>query len=400
MKTRFILGFVMLGLGFSALAQDATKDLPEAPSATIAPQKPKAAPQTPPAAPTEQKASPVDTSSPGLTDLTPKPQAPSASAPETQQPSQPAATQKPSDTTPESDQSAETIVKHVREVNVVFTVTDKHGRFVKDLKKEDIKVLDDNKPQNVLDFRSETDLPLRVGLLVDASNSIRDRFKFEQEAAIEFLNQIVRPKSDKAFIIGFDSVAEVTQDYTDSTESLARGVRMLKAGGGTALFDAIYYACREKLQNPPPSGVAGNRRAIILLSDGDDNQSRVTREEAVEMAQRAEVIIYAISTNITGIKSRGDKVLERFAETTGGRLFTPFKLQDVADAFTEIQDELRSQYAISYHPNDFAEDGRYRTIAIDAPAKKNLRVRSRKGYYAPKSTAQTSSPNAQAQNAQ
>jgi VWFA-related protein len=146
--------------------------------------------------------------------------------------------------------------------------------------------------------------------------------------------------------------------------------------------------------------VAGNRRAIILLSDGDDNQSRVTREEAVEMAQRAEVIIYAISTNITGIKSRGDKVLERFAETTGGRLFTPFKLQDVADAFTEIQDELRSQYAISYHPNDFAEDGRYRTIAIDAPAKKNLRVRSRKGYYAPKSTAQTSSPNAQAQNAQ
>ena len=401
MKIRFILGFAILGLGFSALAQDAAKELPEAPSATITPQKPQAAPQTPPAVPAEQKVQPAETSSPALTDLTPKSQAPSPSTPGTQQHSQPPAAQKPSDITPESDQSAETIRKDVREVNVVFTVTDKHGRFVKDLKKEDIKVLDDNKPQDVLSFRSETDLPLRVGLLVDASNSIRDRFKFEQEAAIEFLNQIVRPKSDKAFVIGFDSVAEVTQDYTDSTESLARGVRMLKAGGGTALFDAIYYACREKLQNPPASGVAGNRRAIILLSDGDDNQSRVTREEAVEMAQRAEVIIYAISTNITGIKSRGDKVLERFAETTGGRLFTPFKLQDVADAFTEIQDELRSQYAISYHPNDFAEDGRYRTIAIDAPSKKNLRVRSRKGYYAPKSTASsTTSQNAQAQNAQ
>lgn len=400
MKTRLILGFAILGLGFSAFAQDATKDLPEAPSATITPQKPQAAPQTPPPAPAEQKAPPADTSSPALTDLAPKTQTPSSSASGTKQQSQPPATQKPSDITPESDQSAETIRKDVREVNVVFTVTDKHGRFVKDLKKEDIKVLDDNKPQDVLSFRSETDLPLRVGLLVDASNSIRDRFKFEQEAAIEFLNQIVRPKSDKAFVIGFDSVAEVTQDYTDSTESLARGVRMLKAGGGTALFDAIYYACREKLQNPPASGVAGNRRAIILLSDGDDNQSRVTREEAVEMAQRAEVIIYAISTNITGIKSRGDKVLERFAETTGGRLFTPFKLQDVADAFTEIQDELRSQYAISYHPNDFTEDGRYRTIAIDAPSKKNLRVRSRKGYYAPKSTASTTSRNAQAQNAQ
>jgi VWFA-related protein len=129
---------------------------------------------------------------------------------------------------------------------------------------------------------------------------------------------------------------------------------------------------------------------MILLSDGEDNQSRVTREEAVEMAQRAEVIIYAISTNITGIKTRGDKVLERFAETTGGRLFTPFKLQDVADAFTEIQDELRSQYALTYHPADLVKDGRYRTIAIDAPNKKNLKVRARKGYYAPKPDNTTS----------
>jgi VWFA-related protein len=405
MKTRLILGCLALGLGISAFAQTSSKDLPEAPSSTIAP--PKQQPQSPPppaqTAPTEQ--SPANSNqSPTLTDLTPKQQAAPATPAQSQSPSrtqepqqeQKPGEQKPSDVTPDSDVPAATIKTIVNEVNVVFTVTDKHGRFVKDLKKEDVKVFDDNKPQDIRSFRTDTDLPLRVGLLIDASNSIRDRFKFEQEAAIEFLNQIVRPKSDKAFVIGFDSVAEVTQDYTDSTESLARGVRMLKAGGGTALFDAVYYACREKLQNPP-SGPNANasRRAMILLSDGEDNQSRVTREEAVEMAQRAEVIIYAISTNITGIKTRGDKVLERFAETTGGRLFTPFKLQDVADAFTEIQDELRSQYAVSYHPPDLVRDGRFRTISIDLPAKKSLKVRSRKGWYAPKAepTASQNSSN-------
>jgi VWFA-related protein len=400
MKTRFILGCAILGFGVCAFGQSSSKDLPEAPSATIAP-KPQAptqdrrpaaqAPATDSDAPGNQQpstAQPAGTSQPSAeTGAKSQPANPPSGNPAQQ--NQPAASQKPSEGQ-EVNGPAETIKRTVNEVNVVFTVTDKHGRFVKDLKKEDIKVLDDNKPQEIRSFRSETDLPLRVGLLIDASNSIRDRFKFEQEAAIEFLNQIVRSQKDKAFVIGFDSVSEVTQDYTDSTESLARGVRMLKAGGGTALFDAVYYACREKLMNPPASSEGGSRRAIILLSDGEDNQSRVAREEAVEMAQRAEVIIYVISTNITGIKTRGDKVLERFAEMTGGRLFTPFKLQDVADAFTEIQDELRSQYAISYHPPDFALDGRYRSISIDAPAKKNLRVRARKGYYAPKAVATTS----------
>jgi VWFA-related protein len=390
MKIRLILGCAALGLSIAGFGQSSSSELPEAPSSTITPQKPKSQDPTPPAQTpqAQQQPAPAD-QQPTLTDLSPKqqqaPANPSPANAQEQQPTKPGG-QKPTDVTPDPN-GPETVIKvNANEVNVVFTVTDKHGRFVKDLKKEDIKVLDDNKPQQIRSFRSETDLPLRVGLLIDASNSIRDRFKFEQEAAIEFLNQIVRPRSDKAFVIGFDSVAEVTQDYTDSTESLARGVRMLKAGGGTALFDAVYYACREKLAEPPagPNTANGSRRAMILLSDGEDNQSRVTREEAVEMAQRAEVIIYAISTNITGIKSRGDKVLERFAETTGGRLFTPFKLQDVADAFTEIQDELRSQYALSYHPGDFVKDGRYRTITIDAPNKKNLRVRARKGYYAPK----------------
>jgi len=218
-------------------------------------------------------------------------------------------------------------------------------------------------------------------LLVDASNSVRDRFKFEQEAAIEFLNAIIRRRYDKAFVIGFDATPEVTQDFTDDTSGLSAGVRMLRPGGGTALYDALYFACRDKLLKQEQTGPV--RRAIILLTDGEDNLSHVTREEAIEMAQRAEVIVYTISTNISGMKSKGDKVLERIAEATGGRAFFPFQMRDVADAFLSIQEELRSQYAVAYKPADFAANGRYRTIEILAQDR-NLKVRTRKGYYAPK----------------
>ncbi len=280
------------------------------------------------------------------------------------------------------DDSLTVIRKRVDEVNVVFTVTDKREHFVKDLTESDFRVIDDNKPGAVQSFSRQTNLPLRVGLLIDASNSVRDRFKFEQEAAIEFLNQIVRPRYDKAFVIGFDTTPEVTQDFSDSAEALSHGVRMLRPGGGTAMFDAIYFACRDKLMQED-KGVLATRRAIILLSDGDDNQSRVSMGEALEMAQRAEVVIYTISTNTSGVVLRGDKVLKHFAEETGGKAFFPFKIEDVANAFTEISDELRSQYAISYKPADFLSDGKYRKIEILAENKK-YRVRARKGYYAPR----------------
>lgn len=283
----------------------------------------------------------------------------------------------------DADNPVETITHDVNRVNVIFTVTDKHGKFVKDLQQNDFRVMDDSKPAAAIEgFSRETNLPLRVGLLIDASNSIRERFTFEQEAAIEFLSSIIRPRSDQAFVLGFDTTPEITADFTDNSEKLARGVRLLRPGGGTALWDAIYYACRDKLQKAH----AGNtvRRAIILLSDGDDNQSRVTREEAIEMAQRAEVIIYAISTNVSGVKLRGDKYMERVAEATGGRAFFPFKIQDVANAFSEVQDELRSQYSLAYKPADLRTDGKYHSIDILAQNHKNLRVRARKGYFAPK----------------
>ncbi len=278
---------------------------------------------------------------------------------------------------------ATTIHRTVSEVNVVFTVTDKHGHYVKDLQKQDIQVIDDGRPAiEIRSFSRQTDLPLQVGLLVDASNSVRDRFKFEQQSAIEFLNQTIRPRYDKAFVVGFDSTPEVTQDFTDDSGLLDDGVHALRPGGGTALFDAIYFASRDKLMKADQAN-GPVRRAIILLSDGDDNQSHVTREEAIEMAERAEVIIYTISTNISGDKSSGDKVLQRIADATGGRAFFPFQLTDVANAFGEIQDELRSQYAVSYKPAGFELDGRYRTIEIAVLGHKGDHVRSRHGYYAP-----------------
>jgi VWFA-related protein len=281
----------------------------------------------------------------------------------------------------ESDEAVTTLRKTVNEVHVVFTVTDRHGRYIKDLKSNDFRVIDDQLPTELHSFYNETDLPLQVGLLVDASNSVRDRFKFEQEAAIEFLNSIIRPRYDEAFVVGFDATPEVTQDFTDSTESLSNGVRMLRAGGGTAMYDALYFACRDKLLKHEQSKPV--RRAIILLSDGEDNLSHVTREESIEMALRADTIVYTISTNISGMKGKGDKTLERIAEATGGRAFFPFQMRDVSDSFLSIQEELRSQYALAYKPANFTPDGRYRTIEILAQDR-NLKVRAKKGYYSPK----------------
>jgi Ca-activated chloride channel homolog len=158
-------------------------------------------------------------------------------------------------------------------------------------------------------------------------------------------------------------------------------VHDLRPGGGTALYDALYFACRDKLLKSPQN--TPSRRAIILLSDGEDNLSHVSREEAIEMAQRAEAIVYTISTNVSGTKGKGDRVLERIADATGGRAFFPFQIRDVANAFSEIQNELRSQYAISYKPADLRKDGHYRTIEIVANDRKNFRVRARRGWYSP-----------------
>src|SRR6478672_6631747 len=268
------------------------------------------------------------------------------------------------------------------EVNVVFTVVDKDGKFVRDLKRDQFRILDNKlPPRQVMNFAAQTDLPLQVGLLIDASNSIRDRFQFEKDAASEFLYEIIRPKTDRAFILAFDETADVTQDFTGDIDKLRNGVRGIKAGGGTAMWDAVYFASRDKLMKQPASSAV--RRAIILISDGDDNQSHVYRQEAIDMAQRAEVIIYTICTSLVERHTKSEDALKALAEATGGRAFFPVKLDDVVTAFSDIQEELRSQYMISYRPDQFVANGQFRPIQIITDSKK-YKVRAKRGYYVPK----------------
>ena len=266
-------------------------------------------------------------------------------------------------------------------VNVLFTVTDKKNRMILDLTKDDFHVLEDNNPQNIRFFSRETNLPLRIGVLIDTSNSIRERLHFEQEAAIDFLQETLRPGKDSAFVVAFDVEPQLLQDYTDEVDKLAQATRNLQAGGGTALYDAIFFACKQKLLFfPPPEPYL--RRVLIIISDGLDNQSEHSREEAIAMAQRAEVTIFAISTNRSGLTERGDKVLRRMAEETGGRPFFPFEARDLAANFQEISRELRSQYSLAYVSTNDKMDGTFRTISVE-PLEKNLKVRAKNGYFAP-----------------
>ena len=274
------------------------------------------------------------------------------------------------------------IILDVTRVNMLFTVTDKKGRFVTDLTKDDFQVFENKTPQTIAEFTAETDLPLRLGILIDTSNSIRERFKFEQEAAISFINSVVRYGHDKAMVVSFDTSAELVADLIDDTEKLQAAIRSLRPGGGTALYDAIYFACRDKLAKDQPRHKF--RRAIVLVSDGDDNQSQVSRDQALEMAQKADVVIYAISTNVIRRETEGDKILKYLTAETGGQPFFPFKVEDLEQSFENIANELRHQYNVFYRPEPLKTDGLYHTVDLKVKGRKDLVVRCRKGYYAPK----------------
>jgi VWFA-related protein len=296
-----------------------------------------------------------------------------------------AASERSASTTASNDDEPQgptfSIRKRVDEVNVLFIATNKRGKFVRDLNQSDFSILDDHKPpQTIVNFKRETDLPLHLALLIDVSGSVHSRFAFEQNAATDFLEKAIRVGFDKALVVGFNQQSQITQDFTDNVQSLSGGIQRMRNGGGTALYDAIYKVCQEKFLKDRPD--RPTRKAIVVVSDGEDNQSEVSRAQAIEMAQRAEVIIYAISTDDSGLILRGDKVLSQIAEATGGRAFFPFKIKDMTHSFSAIEDELRSQYVVSYKPADFDADGRYRSIEISA-FKKDLQVRARKGYFAP-----------------
>ena len=286
-------------------------------------------------------------------------------------------------TAPDVQQPGFTIQTQVNEVDLTFTVTDRHGHFVEDLKQSDFALLDDGKaPQQIYRFEQDTNLPLRVGMVIDTSTSIRQRFGFEQQAAVEFLLQILRPKSDKAFVEGFDLQPDFKQDWTNNLDLLTTGVDGLHSGGGTALFDALYQGCHDKMLDATEHHEPA-RKAMVLISDGDDNQSHAYVEDAIKECQRAETVVYAISTNVSPSRDRGDDTLQKIADATGGRAFYPTRIEDMPVSFGQIQQELRSQYALSYKPSNFSANGAFRTIYLFALDRK-YQVHSRIGYFAPR----------------
>lgn len=267
----------------------------------------------------------------------------------------------------------------VTRVNMLFSVTDKRGRFVTDLTRNDFEVTENKKPQEILEFTSESNLPLRLAILVDTSNSIRERFRFQQEAAVNFVNGIMRDQ-DKAIVVSFDSSAELVADLTNDTNKLENAIRGLRPGGGTSMYDAIYFACHDKLMQDQP--LYKFRRAMVVLSDGEDDDSHHSRDQALEMAQKADVVVYTISTNISRQPTDGDKVMRYFAEQTGGLAFFPFQASDLNQSFENIANELRHQYNLLYRPEPLKNDGLFHSVHINVKGHKNFIVRARKGYYA------------------
>ena len=285
-------------------------------------------------------------------------------------------------------------------VNVLFSVFDKRNKLVSDLTKDDFSVSDDNVRQEIRFFSRQTDLPLRIGLLLDTSNSIRQRLQFEQDAAIDFLSSVLRRDKDQAFLMTVDDDPELIQDFTSDLDRLKSVILKQRAGGGTALFDAVYLGCQQLSRAAAPAGASGPdvRRVLVVISDGDDNLSRHSRGEALEMAQRTGIVIYTISTSTNWLltdqetnsfnqanrkyqKDEGDRVLDQFSNDSGGRAFFPYRADDLAISFRDIGEELRSQYSLGYVPAGRVTDGRFHTIRL-AAMPKGLQVHARKGYYA------------------
>lgn len=278
-------------------------------------------------------------------------------------------------------------------VHLPVTVMDRHRNFVTNLNESDFQVMEDGTLQKIQFFGRETDLPLRIGLLMDTSNSIRPRLAFEQDAAIDFLNSVIRNGKDEAFLMTFDNEPEIVQDFTDDVSELSDAIRRQRAGGGTALNDAIYLASQKLINAPVPESNRQVRRVLVVISDGDDDLSDHALSDALEAALRAETSIYCISTNTDWISvdnpdqpkkyhlDPGDKILQEFAYESGGRAFFPYRVDDLEQSFVDIGTELRSQYFIAYAPTDPLSNGGYRKIQVDAD-RKGLTVRTRQGYYA------------------
>ncbi len=312
-----------------------------------------------------------------------------------------------------------TVRVRVEIVDVPVTVLDKLGRPVINLTKDDFRIYEDNVQQTIKYFSREMRQPLRIGLILDTSNSARPALEFEKDAASEFVFNMLKGRSSKhqIFLQTFDATSSIIQDFTSDPEQLNEKIRTLKAGGGKALYDAIYFACRERMLPRSPS--ESSRRVLVLLSDGRDVQSEHTLEEAVSMARRSETIIYTIGITAYGFHNPGNPILDELATATGGASYYPrgetpgtdlatghlsqgqigetsqnkglgastgiysaTRLMQLADSLESIGRELNEQYSIQYTPLNDRADGTFRTIRVEA-RRKGLQIRARTGYFAP-----------------
>jgi len=290
---------------------------------------------------------------------------------------------------PQDREARGQIITTVVDVPLMVSVADNKGKLITNLTKTDFKVFEDDKPQTIKSFTRDTDLPLSIALLIDASGSVIEQLKFERAAATDFFFNTVKRKKDRAAVIAFDSVISILSNQTpdgfyDDPERLADAVKKIKAGGGTAVYDAVYGSVLKMLSKE----TGERRKLVILISDGDDTASKLSQTESIEMAQRHDVTIYAISTNRTQDtrsreKTQGDAVIQKMVDETGGKAYFPLKLDDLAADFQKIGEELRSQYVIAYTPTNASLDGTYREVRIEM-ADKKYKARTRRGYFASK----------------
>jgi VWFA-related protein len=280
--------------------------------------------------------------------------------------------------------------KSVDEVALFFAATDRH-RAVSDLTQQDVGIRDDHlPPESIIDFRNESKLPLRLGLVIDTSESIVSRFSFEQGAAAGFLQKTLINKDDLAFVVGFSNTVLMVQDFTADQSQLSHAIGELAPAGGTALWDAVTYAADKLGSRMEDEPVA---KMLVIISDGNDNSSKATLKQAIQAAERAQVIVYTVSTaegsdldfNYTTFNSTvsvGNSALRVLAEQSGGSAFAPGSVTALKRGLAELQEVIRSRYLISYKPAHFEPDGHYRAIDISAQKSgRKLRVYARKGYY-------------------
>ena len=285
---------------------------------------------------------------------------------------------------PRSTSSGPMLRVAVDEVAVFFAATDR-GKSMTNLAAADIEIKDNGRvPDAILAFRNESELPLRLGLVVDTSNSVKDRLGFEQAAAAKFLNTVVTNKNDLAFLVGVNNSVLVVQDFTADQREMEHAVGELAPGGGTALWDAVGFAAEKLGRRPESQPVA---RILVVISDGEDNSSKISLKQAIAKAQQGEVAVYTVSTRDRSHEEAaelvGDRALKTLSELTGGSAFRPVSVHGLNGSLGELQEVIRGRYLVSYKPSGFQLDGRYRAIDIKAEREgRKITVYARKGYYA------------------